>query len=75
MDELNREERLVEFVSFCIENFKVKNHMKGKDVANLFKESNAIQFLAENYEILHTQGKDYIIQEVEMFLRNRGYTF
>ncbi|GFP77448.1 DUF3791 domain-containing protein [Clostridium fungisolvens] len=75
MSELNREEQIIEFVSFCIENFKVKHNMKGKDVANLFKDSNAIHFLAENYDILHTQGKDYIIQEIEIFLRNRGYNF
>lgn len=75
MVELNSEEKLIEFISFSIENFKIKYGMKGKDVANLFRESNAFQFLAENYDMLHTQGKEYIIEEIEMFLRNRGYKF
>ena len=75
MVELNKEEQLIEFVSFCIENFKVKHGMKGKETAHLFKEYNLLQFLAENYEILHTQGKEYIIEEIEIFLKNRGYKF
>lgn len=69
----SHEEQLVEFVSFCIENFKVKHEMSGKDVAALFRESQVINFLKEGYEILHTQGKDYIIDEIEIYLKNRGY--
>jgi hypothetical protein len=71
---LNKEEQLIEFISFCIENFKIKHNMKGKDVANLFKKSEVLLFLTEGYEILHTQGKDYIIEEIDIFLKNRGYT-
>jgi hypothetical protein len=74
MMELNNEEKLIEFISFCIENFKIKHNMKGRDVANLFKKSQVIQFLTEGYEMLHTQGKDYIIEEIDIFLKNRGYT-
>lgn len=73
MIKLNKEEQLIEFIAFCIENFKVKHGMKGNVVANLFKESQALNFLKEGYEILHTQGKEYIIQEIEIYLRNRGY--
>ena len=75
MTELKNEERIVEFASFCIENFKVKHSMSGKDVAILFKESGALQFIKEGYEMLHTQGREYIIEEIEIFLKNRGYKF
>jgi hypothetical protein len=33
MKELNNEEKIIEFTSFCIENFKVKHSMAGRDVA------------------------------------------
>ncbi len=72
MIELNNEEKLVEFVSFCIENFKVKHLMKGKDTAILFKKSGVIEFIKNGYEMLHTQGKEYILEEIEIFLKNRG---
>ena len=71
--ELSENEKIMEFVSFCIENFKVKFNMKGKDVANLFYKSGVIDFLIESYELLHTQGAEYIISEIQLFLENRGY--
>ena len=73
MLELKDNEKKSEFLSFCIESYKVKHHMKGKDTANLFKESGVINFLIDGYDMLHTQGKDYIIEEIEIFLRKRGY--
>lgn len=75
MFELKENEKVCEFASFCIENFKVKHNMSGKDVANLFKKSGALKFIIEGYELLHTQGKEYIIEEIELFLNNRGYKF
>lgn len=73
MVELNDEERIIEFLSFCIENFKVKHSMSGKDVAILFKQSGVLEFVNNGYEMLHTQGKEYILEEIEIFLKNRGY--
>ncbi|MGV8982712.1 DUF3791 domain-containing protein [Clostridium sp.] len=61
MIKLNKEEQLIEFISFCTENFKISRSMRGKDVANLFNESKVIDFLTDGYEIIHTQGKEYII--------------
>lgn len=73
MVKLNNKERISEFASFCIENFKIKHSMSGKDVANLFKASGALGFIINGYDMLHTQGKEYILEEIEIFLRNRGY--
>ncbi|MBB6714548.1 DUF3791 domain-containing protein [Clostridium gasigenes] len=64
---------IIEFISFCIENFKMEHNMKGKEVANLFNQSGVIDFLTDGYDILHTQGKGYIIDEIEQFLKKRGY--
>lgn len=75
MVELKEQEKISEFVSFSIENFKVKHSMKGKDVANLFKVSGALGFIINGYEMLHTQGREYVSEEIEIFLKNRGYEF
>ena len=75
MVELNSHEIVIEFVSFCIENFKVKYSMSGKEVADLFKVSVTLEFIINGYEMLHTQGKEYILEEIEIFLKNRGYKF
>lgn len=73
MMNLTMNEKVFEFISFCIESFKVKFKMRGKEVANLFYESGVIDFLIDSYDLLHTQGKDYILSEIEIFLKNRGY--
>ena len=70
----NIEELKIEFVSFCIENFKAEYKMKGKNVAELFERTGAIDFLYDGYDLLHTQGKDYILSEIVIFLENRGYS-
>jgi hypothetical protein len=75
MIELNNEERVIEFLSFCIENFKVKHSLHGREVAILFKQSGVLEFVSNGYEVLHTQGKEYILEEIEIFLKNRGYEF
>lgn len=69
----NYEEQIIEFVSFCIENFKVVYKMPGKEVANLFNEKGVIEFLISDYDILHTQGKEYILEQIARFLEKRGY--
>jgi len=69
----NVEEKEIEFVSFCIENFKAKYKMKGKNVAELFEHSGVIDFLFDSYDLLHTQGKDYLLSEIAIFLENREY--
>lgn len=73
--ELNNEEKVIEFASFCIENFKVKHSITGKEVAILFRQSGVLEFIRNGYEMLHTQGKEYILEEIEIFSKNRGYTF
>ncbi|GAA0741493.1 hypothetical protein GCM10008906_22680 [Clostridium oceanicum] len=39
----------------------------------LFYESGITDFLIEDYDLLHTQGKEFILSEIELFLQNRGY--
>ncbi len=73
--ELNNEEKVIEFASFCIENFKVKHSITGKEVAILFRQSGVLEFIRNGYEMLHTQGKEYILEEIEIFLKNRGINF
>lgn len=71
MSDIN--DNVIEFISFCIENFKYEHKMKGKEVANIFNESGVIDFLTEGYDLLHTQGKSYILDEINIFLQKRGY--
>lgn len=60
----------LEFVSFCIEQYKKTTNKSGKEVEQLFEKRGVISFLFEHYEILHTQSAQSIQIEIEEYLKN-----
>lgn len=62
---------IVEFVSFCIERYKLLKSMSGKEVADLFQSLGVVNYLITNYEILHTQNADFIQEEIELFIKSQ----
>lgn len=66
---LTEDEKKMEFVSFCIEEFKVRHQINGGAVAELFDQTGVLDFLLEGWDVLHTQGKDYVQETIERFLR------
>ena len=59
----------LEFVAFCIEQYKHKTNQNGHDVQRFFEEHEVISFLIEHYEILHTQSADSIYYEIVEYLK------
>lgn len=42
-------------------------------IYNKLKNSGCINnYLVPHYDILHTQGSEYIIHDIQMYLKNRG---
>ena len=68
---MNIEEMQAEFLSFCIEAYKNKLGVSGAKVAEYFEESGVLDFLLENYDLLHTLGKEQLLAEIERFLSKR----
>lgn len=56
------------FIAFCIEQYKVFKGMSGTDVAQLFFEKGVASYLAENFDVLHTQSRQWLIEEIEEIL-------
>lgn len=65
------EDKINEFVVFVIENYKVTYNMNGKEVYDLFVKYGVFDYLEKSYDMLHTQGKDYIINEVHSYIENK----
>lgn len=59
------------FVSFCIEQYKSAHGMNGAEVAELFFTSGVADYLRTNYEILHTQSRQWIMEEINEFLKTK----
>ena len=64
----NKQFEKLEFVSFCIEQYKNATHKKGGEVERFFQQHHVIQFLIEHYEILHTQSAQSIQEEITEYL-------
>ncbi len=56
------------FLSFCIEIYKNANDMRGAEVSNLFSKTGLTTFLAENFESIHTQSPQWILEEINEYL-------
>lgn len=64
----------LEFVVFCIENIAV---FLGKGAEQIYKllteDSNILKdYIIPEYEILHTQSKEYIVEDIIEVMRERG---
>ncbi|MCM1468381.1 MAG: DUF3791 domain-containing protein, partial [Alistipes sp.] len=56
----------LEFAVFCIENVAAKLGITGDSVYQMLAVKSDIldQYVIANYEILHTQGKEYIVRDI-----------
>ncbi|MDF9831639.1 DUF3791 domain-containing protein [Parabacteroides sp. PF5-6] len=59
------------FLSFCIENYKGHKSLSEEEVLFLFSKYDVLNFLGDVYDTLHTQGKDYIMSEIDEYIDNR----
>lgn len=59
------------FIAFCIEQYKMAKCMSGTDVAQLFFENGVASYLADNFEVLHTQSRQWLIEEIEELLERK----
>lgn len=65
---------VMEFAVFCVENLARRHHRPAEDVyAALADRSDLLQsYLVPSYDFLHTQGKDYILDDLERAAAAKG---
>lgn len=59
------------FKTFCLENYKFKHDLSGIEAVQLFDRYDVFQYLADFYDVLHTCGTNYIINDIEAYISNR----
>lgn len=66
----------LEFVVFCIENVALKLGVDAKQVYKAFTDKSDILngYIVPEYEILHTQSKEYIVNDIIELMKERGVT-
>lgn len=56
------------FIAFCIEQYKVANNLDGAAVADLFKKHGVADYLYEHFDILHSQSRQWLLEEIKDFI-------
>ena len=66
--------RELEFAIFCIENIAAKLGGSAEKVYDALTEKSDIlnDYIIPEYEILHTQGKEYIVDDIIEVMKERG---
>lgn len=59
------------FIIYCIEEYKNQKNMSGKDVLLLFNRYSVCDYIRAFYEVLHTTGSKYIVNDIDLYLKSR----
>ena len=59
------------FVSFCIEQYAKAKNMNTEDVVDLFEQYGIAEHFCEFYDVLHTQGGQWLIEEIDEMIKRR----
>lgn len=59
------------FLSFCIEQYKNMKGMNGAEVMKTFAEYGVLEYLNTHFEILHTQSRQWIVEDIDDFILTR----
>lgn len=66
-----RELDIVYFISFCIEQYKVRISASGAEVMDLFDKYGVTQYLSDNFVVLHTESHQWLMEEIDEFINQR----
>ena len=64
----------LEFAVFCIESIAARPEKNAEEIYSMLTEKSDILFgyIIPEYEILHTQSKDYIVNDIISLMQERG---
>ena len=73
-DEKIKNSNELEFAIFCIENVAVKLGVGAESVYQAFTEKSNILngYIVPEYKVLHTQSREYIVDDLLDVMRERG---
>lgn len=59
------------FTSFCIEQYKTEKGISGAEAVRELDKYGVLQYLADHAEILHTQSRQWLMDDIENFIKIR----
>ena len=68
---MNKLNKIQQFQLFCLESYRTQVGISGMKALDDFKKFKVFDYLATGYDVLHTQGKKYILADINDFLQKR----
>ena len=59
------------FISFCIEQYMNAKGINEDEAMATFTEYGVFDYLKDNFEVLHTQSRQWIVADIEEFINDR----
>lgn len=54
----------LEFLIYCIEEYKRRHGTTGRDTLHLFDRTGASRYILDHYDALHTAGVEYTLSDI-----------
>ena len=59
------------FLIYCIEMYRRAKHISGRDAYELFRSTNADDYVRRSYGALHTTGEQYILADIDGYISSK----
>lgn len=66
-----KQQDIAYFLSFCTEQYKNEYHLSGKDAMEMLEKYGVLEYLADHYEMLHTQSRQWLLEDIDEFIALR----
>lgn len=62
------------FKAFCFEAYRAEKKLSGRETMTLFKKYGVLDYLGACFDVLHTTGRAYIVEDIDIFINARKDT-
>ena len=63
--------KTLQFKAFCFEAYRADKKMTGRATMQLFKKYGVLDYLGACYDVLHTTGRQYLVEDIGGFIAAR----
>jgi hypothetical protein len=67
----NRNDPILDFTIFCLENYKQSHRYPGAKAAEIFRNLDVFRYLKINYLVLHSLGDKALVQDLDTYIATR----
>jgi len=62
------------FKVFCLEQYKNEHGLSGREAIEQFTKYGVLEYISSFFDVLHSYGGKYIVQDIDMFIESRQST-